>query len=66
LAADAFNRPVSGFGADRRRDFERALYYGARGVLVPSEATPPEGLARAEAELSVARTLAEAVNSILK
>lgn len=66
VAEHAINPSMSVFVGDRWRDIEPAAFYGARGVLVPSESTPPEDLARAHAEMQVARTLAEAVNSILK
>lgn len=55
----------STFIGDRWRDVSPALELGARGILVPSPDTPPADLTRAVAELSVARSLGEAVGCVL-
>jgi histidinol-phosphate phosphatase family protein len=49
------------FIGDRWRDVEPALFFGARGVLVPTARTPAEDLSLARREASVAATLADAI-----
>ncbi|MCC7194760.1 MAG: HAD family hydrolase [Gemmatimonadaceae bacterium] len=54
---------ASAFIGDRWRDIEPARHYGARGILVPSEATPPEEVARAQSEMLVIPSLIAAVEA---
>ncbi len=65
MADHGVSPATSVFVGDRWRDIEPALRYGARGILVPSAATPPEDLARADKEMEVARTLTDAVRLFL-
>lgn len=65
MADHAVSPATSVFIGDRWRDIEPALHYGARGILVPSAATPPEDLERATREMEVARTLTDAVHLFL-
>lgn len=62
----AINPALSVFIGDRWRDIAPAVHYAARGILVPSPATPPEELAMAREQAEVAATLAEAVHQILQ
>jgi histidinol-phosphate phosphatase family protein len=55
----------STFVGDRWRDIEPALFYGARGLLVPSRETPDEDLVRARQRAEVAPSLDEAVTRVL-
>jgi D-glycero-D-manno-heptose 1,7-bisphosphate phosphatase len=50
---------------DRQRDVQPSLALGGTGILVPSEATPPDELRWARAHAQVRRTLAEAVRDWL-
>lgn len=56
---------TSAFIGDRWRDIAPAAHYGGRGILVPSEATPPDEIARAHAEMQVAATLQDAFDAAL-
>jgi D-glycero-D-manno-heptose 1,7-bisphosphate phosphatase len=52
---------------DRWRDVEPAGALGARGILVPSSATPPEDVARAhERRIAIEPSLGAAVERILR
>lgn len=66
-----FERAIAEFGIDPRRalfvgdrwrDIEPALQFGARGVLVPADRTPPDELTRAESTARVADSLATALD----
>lgn len=57
---------ASVFIGDRWRDIEPATAYDARGILVPSAATPDEERERARAEMSVAPSLLAAIESVLE
>jgi histidinol-phosphate phosphatase family protein len=57
---------ASTYIGDRWRDIAVAQVLGGRGILVPSRDTPPDEIARAQAELEVAATLAEAVQRSLR
>ncbi len=59
----AIDAAASAFIGDRFRDIAPALHYGGRGILVPNANTPPDELARAQAELAVAPTLLAAVEA---
>ncbi len=61
----AINPATSVFVGDRLRDILPAAHYGARGILVPTDATPADELARATKEFEVATTLTDAVHLIL-
>lgn len=50
------------FVGDRLRDIEPALQFGARGVLVPADGTPPDEMKRAETSARVADSLATALD----
>lgn len=50
---------------NRWNDIAAAAELGARGILVPASGTPPEEIARAEAEMAVAGTLGEAAGRIV-
>jgi histidinol-phosphate phosphatase family protein len=50
------------FVGDRLHDIEPALRFGAHGVLVPAERTPPDELKRAESTARVADSLATALD----
>ena len=50
------------FVGDRWRDVEPALRFGAHGVLVPAERTPPDEIQRAETDARVADSLATALD----
>lgn len=50
------------FIGDRLRDIEPATPFGARGVLVPTEATPPAEIATAEKSARVAESLSMALD----
>lgn len=54
------------FVGDRYRDVEPGLKLRGRGILVPSVATPPDDLGRAERDAEVAPTLDEAVDRWLR
>lgn len=54
------------FVGDRYRDVEPGLLLRGRGILVPSIATPPDDLARAERDAEVAPTLEDAVDRWLR
>ncbi len=54
---------ASTFIGDRWRDIAPARHYGGRGVLVPTETTPPEEIERARAEALVAPTLQAAIEA---
>jgi D-glycero-D-manno-heptose 1,7-bisphosphate phosphatase len=56
---------TSAFIGDRWRDIAPATHYGGRGILVPSEGTPPDEIARARAEMQVAATLQDAFDAAL-
>jgi histidinol-phosphate phosphatase family protein len=62
----AINPALSVFVGDRWRDIVPARHYGARGILVPNEGTPPEEIERARTEMEVARTLTDVVHLILQ
>lgn len=64
-AEHSIDLPRSTFIGDRWRDVSPALELGARGILVPSPDTPPADFTRARTELSVVRSLGEAVDCIL-
>ena len=53
---------ASAFIGDRWRDVAPAAHYGGIGILVPSSNTPPDEVARAEAEARVAPTLQAAID----
>ncbi len=66
-----FERAIADLGIDARnalfvgdslRDIEPALQFGARGVLVPAEGTPPDELKRAETSARVGDSLATALD----
>ncbi len=65
MTEHAINAATSVFVGDRWRDVELALHYGAKGILVPSAATPVEDIARAAEQLTVLETLNDAVHLIL-
>jgi histidinol-phosphate phosphatase family protein len=54
---------ASAFIGDRWRDVAPALHYGGRGILVPTDATPAEEIARARAEIEVLDTLQAAIEA---
>ena len=51
----------SAFIGDRWRDIAPAQHYSGRGILVPTATTPPDEIARAQAEATVAPTLLAAI-----
>lgn len=51
---------------DNLRDIEPATALGGTGILVPSDVTPPEDIARAQAEFTVMRSLDEAVRQVIE
>jgi histidinol-phosphate phosphatase family protein len=53
------------FVGNRWSDVEPALHYHARGVLVPSDETPPGDIERARREAEIAPTLTDLVRMIL-
>ena len=53
------------FIGDRLRDITPATRFGARGVLVPAERTPPEEIASAEKSARVADSLSTALDWFL-
>ncbi|HTR77316.1 MAG TPA: HAD-IIIA family hydrolase, partial [Gemmatimonadaceae bacterium] len=55
----------STFIGDRWRDIAPALSLGGRGILVPSDATPPEDRVDAERDAEIAPTLTDAVTRVL-
>ena len=61
----AIDAASSLFVGNRFTDIEPALYYKARGVLVPSDETPGEEIERAVREADVAQTLTDVVHMIL-
>jgi histidinol-phosphate phosphatase family protein len=65
ILENAVDAARSAFIGDRWHDIEPARYYGARGILVPSPATPAEEIERARREMVVAATLNEAVMAAL-
>jgi histidinol-phosphate phosphatase family protein len=56
---------ASTFIGDRWRDISPAKHYGARGILVPTDSTPPEEVELARAEMKVAASLQEAIDMAL-
>ena len=50
------------FIGDRWRDVEPALRFGAHGVLIPAERTPPDEIERAKIEARVVDSLATALD----
>ena len=62
----AINPALSVFVGDRWRDILPARHYGARGVLVPNEGTPPQEVERARAEMEVVPTLTDVVRLVLQ
>jgi histidinol-phosphate phosphatase family protein len=56
---------TSTFIGDRWRDVAPAQHFGGRGILIPTAVTPPDEIARARAELTVASNLQEAVDIAL-
>jgi histidinol-phosphate phosphatase family protein len=65
MTEHSINPLTSVFIGDRWRDVAPALHFGARGILVPSEHTPPEDVSMALEELSVVKTLADALSLFL-
>jgi D-glycero-D-manno-heptose 1,7-bisphosphate phosphatase len=61
----AIDPGLSVFLGDRWRDVAPALHYGARGILVPSNGTPPDEVERARRELEVVTSLSDAVHLML-
>jgi histidinol-phosphate phosphatase family protein len=61
----AIDAASSLFVGNRWSDVEPALHYGARGVLVPSDETPPDDIERARRDAEVAQTLTDVVQMIL-
>lgn len=57
----AVDAAASAFIGDRWRDIAPALHYGGRGILVSNAQTPPDEVAKATAEASVAPSLLAAV-----
>ena len=55
----------SAYIGDRWRDVAPAIELGGRGILISSPSTPPEDLQRAEHEVDIVTSLAEAVNRVL-
>ncbi len=55
----------SAFIGDRWRDIAPAAHFGGRGIMVPSESTPADEIARARAEMEVAETLQAAFDAAL-
>ncbi len=53
------------FVGDKYRDVEPGLNLGGRGILVPTAATPPADLRRAERDAETAPSLGEAVRRFL-
>lgn len=62
----AIDASRSAFIGDRWRDVSPALYYGARGILVPGPATPPDEIEQARRDAGVALTLGDAVRMALE
>ena len=56
---------ASAFIGDRWRDVAPALHYGGTGILVPTRATPSDEIEKAQAEATVAATLAIAIETAL-
>ena len=56
----------SWFIGDKLRDVKPAATLGGHGVLIPNEETPAEEVIRARKDFSVARSLDEVVDRILK
>jgi D-glycero-D-manno-heptose 1,7-bisphosphate phosphatase len=54
------------FVGDKLRDIEPSRELGGRGILVPTEDTPRESLARARTDFEVLRTLDAAVKRIVE
>jgi len=50
------------FIGDRWRDVEPSLRFGAHGVLIPAERTPPDEIERAKSDARVADSLATALD----
>jgi D-glycero-D-manno-heptose 1,7-bisphosphate phosphatase len=65
MSEHSINPLTSVFIGDRWRDVAPALHFGARGILVPSEHTPTEDVTNALKELSVVKTLADALSLFL-
>ena len=61
----AIDAASSLFVGNRWTDIEPAQFYGARGVLVPSDETPADEIERAVREAEVAQTLTDVVHMIL-
>jgi D-glycero-D-manno-heptose 1,7-bisphosphate phosphatase len=61
----AIDAASSLFVGNRWSDVEPAFHYGARGVLVPSDETPKDEIARARREAEVAQTLTDVVHVML-
>ncbi|HEU4996702.1 MAG TPA: HAD family hydrolase [Gemmatimonadaceae bacterium] len=57
---------MSWYVGDKLRDVLPAAALGGRGILVPNEGTPPDEIARARKEFSVAGSLDEAVDRIIE
>jgi histidinol-phosphate phosphatase family protein len=57
---------ASWFVGDRLRDVSAARTFGGHGVLVPAPSTPPDDIAAASREFSVAESLDDVVTSIIE
>lgn len=65
IAEHGIDADASSFIGDRWRDVAPAAHYGARGILVPSAATPAEDIERAHAEATVATSLQAAIDTAI-